>query len=92
MNIKIKTTIHIPELPNEVEVEGGTLRDLLERLFRNSYFVKEIVDPRTGELSLDGLFQVSLNDVPYHVLPEGLETALGDGDKLTLALILIGGG
>ncbi|HEY3278518.1 MAG TPA: hypothetical protein VGJ94_18015 [Syntrophorhabdaceae bacterium] len=92
MKIQIKTTIHIPEVPGEVEIEGGSLRDLLERLFRNSYFVKEIVDPATGELSLDGLFLVSLNDTPYHALPDGLETMLKDQDKLTLALILIGGG
>jgi hypothetical protein len=92
MKITIKTPIHIPELPGEVEIERGSLRDLLETLFRNSYFVKEIIDPRTGELSLDGLFQVSLNDTLYHALPFGLDSELRDGDKLTLSLILIGGG
>ncbi len=92
MRIKIKTTVHMPELPEEAEMEQGSLRDLLEMLFRNSHFIKEVVDPKTGELSLDGQLTVSLNDVPYLALPDGLDSALSDGDKLTLTLILIGGG
>jgi hypothetical protein len=92
MKITVKTTIHIPEIPAEVEMEAGTLRDLFDVLFRNSYFLKEVMDPKTGELSLDGLFQVALNDAPYHSLPDGPETELHDGDRLTLSLILIGGG
>jgi hypothetical protein len=82
----------MPELPEEAEIGEGTLRDLLEMLFRNSHFIKEIADPKTGELSLDGQLAVSLNDVPYLSLPDGLDSALADGDRLTLSLILIGGG
>ncbi len=93
MRIAIKTPMKIPELPPEVQIEqGGLLRDLLDRLLRDAYFAKEIVDPKTGELLLDGAFQVLLNDVPSHSLPEGLDTELHDGDVLTMTLILIGGG
>jgi len=92
MKIYIKKTMQIPEIPPEVEVEAGTLRTLLNNLFRNSYFAKEVIDQKTDELTFDGLIQVQLNDVPYHSLPKGLDSELHDGDTLTLSLILIGGG
>ena len=73
-------------------MEPGRLRDVLNRLLRNSYFSKEVVDQRTGELLLDGLFHILLNDVHYHSLPDGLDTELHDDDTVMLSLILIGGG
>ena len=92
MKIRITTPIYIPEIPSQVEIESGTLRNLIDDLLRPTYFAKEIIDPDTGDLSLDGLFQVKLNDISYHALPDGLDTVLCDGDTLTLMLILIGGG
>jgi hypothetical protein len=92
MKIYIKKTMQIPEIPSEVEIEPGMLRTLLDNLLRNSYFAKEVIDGRTGELTLDGLIEVRLNDVPYHSLAEGLDTELHNGDTLTLSLVLIGGG
>jgi hypothetical protein len=92
MKIFIRKTVQIPEIPSEVEMESGTLGALLDRLLRSSYFAKEVVDERTGELFLDGVFRVELNDVSYHSLPQGLDTELKDGDRITLTLVLIGGG
>ncbi len=93
MKINIKKTVQIPEIPSEVEIEaGGRLQGLLDSLLRGSYFAKEVIDQRTGELMLDGVFKVQLNGVSYHNLPDGLATELHDGDILTLTLILIGGG
>jgi hypothetical protein len=92
MKIKIKKTVQIPEIPPEVVLETGTLRMLLDNLLRNSYFAKEVIDPKTGELTFDGLIQVQLNGIPYHSLPQGLDSELHDGDILTLSLVLIGGG
>jgi hypothetical protein len=92
MKIKIKKTVQIPEIPPEVVLETGTLRTLLDNLLRNSYFAKEVIDPKTGELTFDGLIQVQLNGIPYHSLPQGLDSELHDGDILTLSLVLIGGG
>ncbi len=92
MKIHIKTAISIPEIPAEMEMESGTLRDVLNSLLANSYFAKEVVDQRTEELSFDGLFQILLNNVHYHSLPDGLDTELLDGDTLSLTLILLGGG
>jgi hypothetical protein len=92
MKIHIIKTVEIPGIPPEVEMESGTLHDLLDGLLRKSYFSKEVVDSLTGELILDGLFQVQLNGVSLHGLHDGLDTALHDGDTLTLTLILLGGG
>ncbi len=92
MKIYIKKTVQIPEIPSEVEIKQGTLRTLLDDILRPTYFIKEIVDPDTGELSLDGLFQVELNGILYHSLPDGLDTRLRNNDTLTLTLILLGGG
>lgn len=92
MKIFIKKTVQIPEIPSEVEMESGALGTLLDGLLRGSYFAKEVIDERTGELSLDGVFRVELNDVSYHSLAQGLDTELRDGDRITLTLILIGGG
>jgi hypothetical protein len=92
MKIYIKKTIEIPEIPSEVEIESGTLGTLLNDLLHNSYFAKEIIDQKTGELTFDGLIKVLLNNVPYHSLSKGLGTELQDSDTITLTLILIGGG
>jgi hypothetical protein len=92
MKIHIKKVMQIPEIPSEVEIETGTLKNLLDSLLRNSYFAKEVLDPKTGELTLDGLIQIELNNIPYHSLPKGLDSELHDGDTLALSLILIGGG
>jgi methionine aminopeptidase len=92
MKVYIKKVMQIPEIPSEVELEAGTLRMLLDNLLRNAYFAKEVIDPKTGELTFDGLIQVQLNNVPYHSLPDSLDTELHDGDTLALSLVLIGGG
>jgi len=92
MRIRIETTVNMPEVPEEVEMGPGTLRDLLVRLFVGARLADHIIDPATGEIKMEGLFNVALNDVSYHSLREGVETPLQDGDVLTLSLILLGGG
>lgn len=62
MLIRIKTTVNIPEVPSEVAMETGTLRDVLKKVFGNTHFAKEIIDLRTGEISLDSPFDVRLLD------------------------------
>ena len=92
MRIRIETTVNMPEAPEEVEMGPGTLRDLLVRLFVGARLADHIIDPATGEIKMEGLFNVALNDVSYHSLREGVETPLQDGDVLTLSMILLGGG
>ena len=92
MKIHIHKTVQIPEIPSKVEIEEGTLGTLLDKLLRPTYFAKEIVDARTNELTLDGLFQIQLNGTIYHELPDGLQTELHDKDFITMTLILLGGG
>ena len=92
MKIRIKTTVNMPEVPAEVEIGAGTLRDVLAGLFVGARIADQIIDPVTGEMKMEGFFNVALNKVSYHSLPDGLETPLRDGDVLTLSLILLGGG
>jgi hypothetical protein len=92
MKIRIETTANMPEVPEEVEMGPGTLRDLLVGLFVGARLVDQVIDPATGEMKMEGLFDVALNKVSYHSLREGLETPLQDRDVLTLSLILLGGG
>ena len=75
-----------------MEMASGNLRDLFTRLFAGTPIAKEVIDPRTGEMALEGLFEVALNGVAHNRLPNGMETQLQDGDTLTLSLVLIGGG
>jgi hypothetical protein len=92
MRIKIKTTMPMPEIPSEVELEGGTLRDLFAKILGNTHFAKEIIDPKTGDILLDGVLTTTLNGVSYHSLAQGLDSALHDGDTVTLSVSMLGGG
>lgn len=92
MKISISTPINIPEIPSEVEMESGTLRDLLIKIFRHVHFSKEIIDPKTGEFKDDSIFEARVNGVSYYNLPKGIDTGLTDGDTITLSLIMLGGG
>lgn len=92
MKIYITTPINIPEIPSEVEMESGTLRDLLIKVFSHVYFAKEIIDPKTGEFNDDSIFEARLNGISYYNLPRGIDTGLTDGDIITLSLIMLGGG
>ncbi len=93
MTVRVKTTVHMPEVAPEVEMEeGAVLRDLLVALLERLPIAREIIDRTSGEIKLEGLFEVLLNDVPRNSLPQGDATELRDGDVLTLSLILLGGG
>jgi hypothetical protein len=92
MKIRIRSTIHIPEIPAEVEFEQGTLRSLLESILVKTHFARELIDPVTGEIGFEGVVEARLNNVLYHALPAGLDTELHDGDVITLSLIMLGGG
>jgi hypothetical protein len=83
----------MPEVPAEAAMEeGSSLRDLLLRLLQKLPVANEFIDRATGEMKLEGLFEVLLNGIPRNNLPESDATELHDGDELTLSLILLGGG
>jgi hypothetical protein len=92
MIIYIRTTVHMPEVPGQVEMASGTLHDLLKQLLARLPIADEVINKRTGEIEVEGLFEVLLNGVPHNSLPDGTKTELRDGDVLTLSLILLGGG
>lgn len=79
-------------MPSEVEMESGTLRDLLIKVFSHVHFSKEIIDPKTGEFNDDSIFEARLNGISYYSLPKGIDTELSDGDTITLSLMMLGGG
>jgi hypothetical protein len=92
MKIHIKTSIAIPEIPSVVEMQPGTLRDLLINVFGHVHFAKEMIDPKTGEFKDDSILDARLNGISYYSLPSGTDTVLADGDTVTLSLIMLGGG
>ncbi len=92
MRIKIKTTMPMPEIPSEIMLETGRLRDLLPRIFAGTHFAKEMIDPKTGDIVWDGIADVFLNGVPHFGLVRGLDTELHDGDTVTFSVAMLGGG
>jgi hypothetical protein len=92
ITITINTTVHMPEIPDQLKMEQGSLNDALTKLLTPLPIKDEIMDKATGEVKLEGLFEVLLNDTPHNSLRNGLKTELHDGDTITLSLILLGGG
>ena len=92
MKIALKTIIRIPELPAEVEMEEGTIRDVLLKAFASTYFAGEIIEPETGALKQDGLWDVRLNGVPYYSLPQDLDSPVHEGDTVSFSFLPLGGG
>jgi len=92
MKVALKTVIRIPELPTEVEMEGGTVRDVLLRAFGSTHFAGEVIDPETGALKQDDLWDVRVNDVPCISLPQDLGTPVHDGDTVSFSFLVLGGG
>ena len=92
MEIQIKTNVGLPEIPAQVQMPPGTLRDLLLKVFGSLKFAHEIIDPKTGEMKFEGLFEVRLNNVSCHSLEQGLDTVLRDGDAVHVNLMVFGGG
>ena len=92
MKIVLKSMMRIPELPTEVEMEEGTVRDVLLRAFATTHFAGEVIEPKTGALKLDDLWDVRVNDVPCHSLPQDLDTPVHEGDTVSFSFLVLGGG
>jgi hypothetical protein len=93
MKISLKTIIRIPGLPAEVEMEEGTIRDVLLKAFAHSHFAGEIIEPETGgTLKQDGLWDIRLNGVPCYSLPQDLDSPVHDGDTVSFSFLPLGGG
>ncbi len=82
----------MPEIPSEVELKTGKLRDLLTEVLGDTHFAKEIIDTKTGDIVLDDVFDIAVNGVPCHSLARGLDTTLHEGDTVLLSVIMLGGG
>jgi hypothetical protein len=92
MKIALKTIISIPELPTEIEMGKGTVRDVFLRAFAAAHFASEIIDPKTGTLKPDDLWDVRVNDVPCISLSQDLDTPVHDGDTVSFSFLVLGGG
>ena len=92
MRINIKSTMPVPEIPSELEMETGNLRDFFAKVLGKTHFAKQVIDPKTGDVAVEGVLNVSINGIPYHSLSQGLDTALHDGDTVTISVIMLGGG
>lgn len=92
MKITLKTILSVPELPTEIEIEKGTVRDVLLKAFTATHFANEIIDPKTGALKETDLWDVQLNDTPCISLPYDLDTQVHDGDTVSFSFLELGGG
>jgi len=93
LKIIIKTTIFIPELPAEIEIEHGkTLGEVLFRLFTGTHFEGQVIEQKSGKFIIGDMWQVRVNGTFSYGLPNDLDTLLQDGDIITLSLIMLGGG
>ena len=92
MQIYINTIMNVPEIPKEVEIMKGTLRNLLQKILGNVHFAHQVIDSKTEDIKPDSIFEVGLSGLPFYSLPDGLSTELHDGDTMILSLIPLGGG
>ena len=75
----------------EWEVEGITLRELLDRLCEKfgDDLKCQVFDPKTQDIS--DMLKVLVNGRHYTTLPDRLETLLQDGDEIALFPPVAGG-
>jgi hypothetical protein len=92
MKVALKTIIRIPGLPTEIEMGEGTIRDVLLKAFASAHFAGEIIEPETGALKQDGLWDVRLNGVPCYSLPQDLDSPVHEGDTVSFSFLPLGGG
>ena len=71
----------------EIEVKGKTLRALLAELsdlYKQANVDFEPINPRTNDIDFD--YDIVINGQNYVGLPNGLDTRIKGGDKLTIKM------
>ena len=96
MKIHIKSNFVVPGLEDREHIEldrvDVTLRELLEELQRVAAPSPiEYVKPGARALDPDD-WEVEINDLPYQKCASELETALKEGDTVTIKIMALGGG
>ncbi len=96
MKINIKSNFVVPGLDDreyiDVDPPGMTLRQLLEELQRVSGPSPiEYVRPGARALDPDD-WEIDVNGVPYQKCDHELETALKEGDTISIRIMALGGG
>jgi hypothetical protein len=96
MKIYIKSNFVVPgvEDRDHVEIDRAqmTLRELLEELQRLAAPMPiEYVRPGARVLDPDD-WEMDINEVPYQKCDRELDTALQEGDTVTIRIMALGGG
>jgi MoaD family protein len=74
----------------EIEFDGATVQDLLDHLVRrHGTKARKALYDREGEL--DPVVQILLNEQGWVGRDELAETALADGDSVTIMMLMAGG-
>lgn len=96
MKVRIKPFLTMKEIMGgqssiELEIEGGTIMSLLIGLGKQfgESFTKQVFDSEMKELS--GNVLVLVNGRNHTNLPQGLHTAIQDGDELAIFPPMAGG-
>ena len=74
----------------EVEIEGATLRALLNELsvyYRNANVDFEPINSKTNDVDFD--YEILVNGRTRVDLPQGLETTLGDGNEVVVKMNML---
>jgi hypothetical protein len=88
LKIEIRTNVQLSEIPPAIEVKPGSmLRDVLAAI------APQLIDTETSSMRPDqDIYGIRLNDEPYGLLRNGLDTPMRDGDVIELSLIIMAGG
>jgi hypothetical protein len=92
MRITIKTNVNTPEIPQAVELEEGSLHDVILAAIKGTAFARDTIDAETGDFDPHGIFELYLNEVPYYSLDSEMDTPVKDGDIVRIFILLWGGG
>jgi molybdopterin converting factor small subunit len=96
MKIRLRSFFHfdVPKAFGSDEIDLSarrvTIRTLLQEIARRSEGAIDAIDPQSGLLSTE--YFVLVNGRDLESLPNGLETALRDGDEVGLGMNYFWGG
>ena len=96
MKIRLRSFFHfdVPKAFGSDEIDlstdGATIKVLLQEVARRSEGAIDAIDPQSGLLSTE--YFVLVNGRDLESLPNGLETALREGDEVGLGMNYFWGG
>jgi len=92
MKINILTNVTTPDIPQFVDVETPTLREVLKAAFKGTSVFPDPSVMYKEDFSFEEILELELNGKPYYSYEKGLDTEISESDELKLYLIFLGGG